>query len=255
MPAHTMKPSICVDGELANGFLLRCADAISERIATIPHISDHAFSDGLRDSHILLLTGMKRHGKDTAATVITQRALDAGLPQEGLSRRAFADPLKKLILDTAEENGLPFERAWLYGSEQERETVREELSAFGGPGLSGRRLMQLAGTELGRHVHGDDLWTNAWRQRLLDDAADGVRLVLAPDCRFPSEVLAARAAGATVLQMVRAEGLPHDPGAHVSERPLPEHLVDHRIQCAYEEIPQRVGGFWAEWGRARGLAY
>lgn len=67
---------------------------------------------------------------------------------------------------------------------------------------TGRRLLQLMGTEVGRHVD-NDMWVKIamWKSELV--IKQGARLVLWGDVRFDNEYLAIKRAGGKVIRVVR----------------------------------------------------
>lgn len=152
---------------------------------------------------IIGLTGFKQSGKDTAGRALVEL---------GYERKAFATPIYEhlLILDPLihfsasqatqlhELVGNPitdtvggYQRlSWLvtaFGWDNLKVTVPEV-----------RRLLQVYGTEVGRHNFGDDVW--------VDQALKGVRpadAVVFTDVRFPNELEAIHRLGGLVFRIVR----------------------------------------------------
>ena len=67
-----------------------------------------------------------------------------------------------------------------------------------------RKLLQLAGTEEGRDVYGEDIWCNAaqaWIQILASVSDKNPALFVVPDVRFPNEVDMIHSMGGRVLRI------------------------------------------------------
>lgn len=94
-----------------------------------------------------------------------------------------------------------------------------------------RRFMQLIGTEWGRGMIGPSLWLESWKRDFDDERLlDGVRLIVADDCRFPNEAELIKSMGGIVVEIVR-DGAGSESGAgHVSENRIPDRLIDITIR-------------------------
>lgn len=174
------------------------------------------------------ICGRKRHGKDSVGRILRENY--------GFRITAFADPVKRVAMDVY---GLSWEQC--YGDGPEKEAVEPRW------GLSPRVIMQRIGTEVGRSIHPD-----TWIRHTLDNilsAADGEGFVerddvgrrfsrvppavastlwAVTDVRFPNEADAIRAAGGTVLKVVRPSlGVPTD--EHPSETSVDLVVADHTV--------------------------
>lgn len=118
---------------------------------------------------IIAFTGLKGSGKDTAAAILVAN---------GFTTIKFADGLKNMLralLKTAGVSTVDIEK-WIEGEWKEKEC----------PVLRGktpRYAMQTLGTEFGRKMIADDLWTSITLSSI--NAVDGN--VVITDLRFPNE--------------------------------------------------------------------
>lgn len=223
-----------------------CLDVLSERIGSDDFNSmDHdCFLDSMSksDRQLLLIAGRKRHGKDTLAENVSD------LTDGQVTRIAFADPLKDIIMEATQTP-----REWLYGSESEKEMKRPYYQErFGGEAISARDLSQTFGTEGAHQAFGTDVWVNAWAGR----AANAEHpLVVVPDLRFPSEAdMAAdiRSIGPTSTgheRSVNARVWRYDrlfsecqTDGHVSEQDLPKSVIDMERICGDVEDNRAFAG-------------
>lgn len=151
-------------------------------------------------SHVRLIafTGYAGAGKDAAAATLV------GI---GYRRVAFADPLKQMLAAMLD---VPRERL---------EDRAFKDSPVPGLGKTPRELLQTLGTEWGRAHVAEDLWVRLAMQRAAQHA-----LVVMPDCRFPNEARAVRAAGGVVVHVVRPGVGPVN--SHLSDAGLPPELID-----------------------------
>ena len=161
---------------------------------------------------ILGITGHARHGKDAVAAVLVQRL--------GYTRIALADPLKAAARAM-------FGWTLMHTDGALKEAIDPRW------GISPRHVMQLLGTEfgqyeLGRHddfaaVTGRCLWVR--RALLAAERVDGD--VVIPDVRFHHEADAVRAAGGSILRVIRASvPVCRD---HTSESEMDEIIADDEI--------------------------
>jgi len=167
-------------------------------------------------TNLIGICGRKRHGKDSVGRILRAH--------HGYRLTAFADAVKRVAMDVY---GLSWEQC--YGDGPEKEAVDPRW------GLSPRVIMQRIGTEVGRSIHPD-----TWVKHTLDNvrsASEGEgfieredtwqRFATVPravahhfwavtDVRFPNEADAIRAAGGTIVKVVRPSlGTPTD--EHPSE--------------------------------------
>ncbi|GAC1529022.1 MAG: hypothetical protein NVS3B1_20520 [Marmoricola sp.] len=160
---------------------------------------------------ILGLCGRKGSGKDEAA-----KALIA----DGWVRMAFADPLRdmlRILNPIVRTDGLADRWAEVYDREG-YDRLKQLPEA--------RRLMQTLGTEVIRDFFGQDAWANMLL-RTVANMPPATRVVVT-DVRFNNEARALRAAGATIINVVRPDlGAPDD--AHISEVGVAQALVDRTL--------------------------
>ena len=170
------------------------------------------------------LTGRMGAGKDTV-----YERIKALLPNETVTRRAFADPLKNSVCA-------------LFGITREQlEQMKNNRHAWvhlvegdgGGSGHSVREFLQRYGTEAHRHIFGSNFWldqTLPYSEKHRAGTGDtsyylSEHVLVITDCRFPNEAQRVRDCGGKVFEVVGPEG-PMDPDApHASERALPANLI------------------------------
>lgn len=108
----------------------------------------------------------------------------------------------------------------------------------GEAGATPRALMQMIGTEWGRQMIGEDLWTGLWQKRVDEYGGD---LVVVEDCRFVNELAAAKAAGeAVVMRVVRPDNPNRTIGGvpgHASEA----NYLPHDVGVANQDGPLELG--------------
>lgn len=154
--------------------------------------------------HIVGLTGFIGSGKDTAAEYLIQNY--------GFKPVKFADGLK----DMMRAIGITTE-------ELEDRKLKEQPH----PLLCGRTpryAMQKLGTEWGRDLIADNIWTNLWATRCADK-----RLVVTADMRFFNEAAAIEANKGIMIRIRRPATDPAPetwPTLHASEKDIP-HLPVH----------------------------
>lgn len=169
------------------------------------------------------LSGAARSGKDTVGEFL-EREFD-------FKRYAFADPLKRAA---HEMFGLPLEQFY----EGDREVVNEFW------GFSPRQMLQLLGTEGGRKVFREDIWTKRAEQEWINhqnyvqnfsgggwvDYPPGFRGMVITDIRFENEAKFIKDMGGFVLHIERP-GFVGEVGVsnHASEAGYPDHLKDYTI--------------------------
>lgn len=166
------------------------------------------------------LSGAARSGKDTVGKYLVEK--------HNFKRYAFADPLKRAA---HEMFGIPLED---FHSDDKKEVVNEFW------GFSPRQIAQLLGTEGGRELFREDLWTKraelAWlqHQEYITDIApetfgniEGLSGMVVTDVRFPNEAEWIKDAGGIVIDIWRP-GADGNVGvaAHASEAGYPEELKD-----------------------------
>ena len=87
-------------------------------------------------------------------------------------------------------------------------------------GKTSRQFQQFLGTEMGRKLVGDDIWTNAFEKR-----AALFELVACSDVRFPNELDLIRSMGGKVYRVER-ETETNEYSLHESEKHIPTLDVD-----------------------------
>lgn len=150
------------------------------------------------------ITGKKRAGKDTFATLLGAAYRAQHGDQVRVERLAFADALKREICAVL---GITLEAL-----EADKEFYRP--------------VLQWWGTEWRRGKHGADYWVRLLRYRIERSPAD---LVLVPDVRFGDEAELIHALGGVV---VRVEKLGQDSAdAHASENAMNDYEPDMVVQA------------------------
>lgn len=158
-------------------------------------------------SHLLIgLHGLARTGKDTVARYLAAHY--------ALLSYAFADPLKQALAQM-----FNLTEAQLEGAAKEQNI--EWL------GKSPRQLMQLLGTEWGRHLVHPDLWLLLAEQNISNHLSiDQARYsgVVVRDVRFENEATWLRKQGGSVVHILRSEA--PSVASHSSESGLMIHDND-----------------------------
>lgn len=178
------------------------------------------------------LTGYKRCGKDTSASVLIE--------QFGFRKYAFADALREIAYATDPMISMDAAPGWMgehLPSEHHRysqiiDTLgyerAKEIPDF-------RRFLQRLGTEGIRSVFGENAWVDALDRRI---RRDGAEFVVVPDCRFRNEAEWVRKTG--VLWRVIRPGHGGDDN-HPSERDIPNLPVDNELVAeSVEELQKKV---------------
>jgi len=149
------------------------------------------------------LTGFARTGKTTAAQHLAS--------EHGFECYAFADPIREALGSMLNLGPEDFEGA-----------AKEQLIPW--LGRSPRQLMQLLGTEWGRHMISANIWMDLAEQRLngLADALDSSPGFVISDVRFENEADFIRKRGGVVIHLSRDDAPPvsnHSSEAGVSVQP------------------------------------
>ncbi len=145
-------------------------------------------------THIIGITGKKRSGKTEVRNYLTSHY--------GYRSINFADPLKHMLRSM----GLSYEELW--GSKKE---IKSDLLG----GKTPRHAMQTLGTEWGRNLISDDLWTRAWRYKITN--LEDLRVVT-DDVRFLNEAILIGSLGGTIIEIVRPRLQSED--SHQSEKEM-----------------------------------
>lgn len=113
-----------------------------------------------------------------------------------------------------------------------------------------RALMQRMGTEAGRDIHGEDLWTSLVEHKMRK-LGDRPRVVVT-DVRFPNEADWIRSIGGIVVEILRPQEFVDDLGsnaAHPSETmgwisPDVRLVNDSSIEALHQKIDRLMDGGW-----------
>lgn len=122
------------------------------------------------------LSGKFGSGKDFVA----KNVLYPLLPKKRTLFLAFADQLK---IDGIVKDGLDREK--VFGTKDEHT----------------RKVLQLRGTEQGRHVFGDDIWVRYVQEWMLIHTQRGIERFIIPDARFMNELKFIKDSGGWVLRI------------------------------------------------------
>ncbi len=170
------------------------------------------------------LTGPPGCGKDAAADHLAEA--------HGFARVAFADPIRQaaLILDP-----------YIPGAGRLSDVVHQygwTTAKTRWPEV--RRILQLLGTELGRQLHGEDVWITKTFARIGVMPLD--QSVVVTDCRFPNEAQAIREHGGLVVRINRSTTAPDAVMDHASEREsaglLPDYVLPNH--SSLDELHRRL---------------
>jgi len=144
------------------------------------------------------LAGRKGAGKDSAAKALLLN---------DYTNVKFAGPLKEMLRTLLTYRGVPVETI--------ERMIEGDMKEVPHPALEGRTAryaMQTLGTEWGRDLIGEDIWTNA--------ASDRIKVVgkaVMTDVRFPNEVTFVQDLGGVVYRIERPSVSENEASAHPSE--------------------------------------
>lgn len=150
----------------------------------------------------------------------------------GFEQAAFADPIRAMLIA-----GLDLQPH--YFSQQYKEQVIDSLHC------SPRRLMQLLGTEWGRNMVCDSIWTDLMARRLRVALHAG-RHVVVTDVRFKSEAGLICRLGGRIVRVLRPSGATTAHSAHQSEREQSQIICDNEIinngtlEQLYEQVDAAI---------------
>ena len=174
---------------------------------------------------IIGLTGAAMSGKDTVGAYLQKT--------HAFAPTAFADPIRTMLIA-----GLDLEP--YHFRPENKESVIAQLNC------SPRRLMQTLGTDWGRHIVADSLWTDIMARRLR--AADHLgEDVVITDVRFLSEADLVKRLGGEVWRVIRPGAATTEHSAHRSEREQSDISVDRSLinngtlEQLYEQIDAALG--------------
>lgn len=172
---------------------------------------------------IIGLAGYRGSGKTTAARVLAEKYNACELTFKETMLRGLCVIFGVPSISFEDRGAKEYPQTWLHGR-------------------SPRYVMQTFGTDWGRDMIHPDIWVDAVRREV--DACDAGLIVIS-DVRFPNEARMIRELGGTVIELVhtrlwapwysrlwdgvcrelRTWGL-----CHPSDKPLPDDLVDERIE-------------------------
>ncbi len=184
---------------------------------------------------IIGITGRLHSGKDTFADYLLAALLDAELAVT--VRTSFAKKLR----DVAEA---------AFGCRYETQEEKERLDEFwnsrirvhrtdaekaagpllGDEDVTGRRILQYAGTELFRERGHTNFWVFCLARAWETSKASGKRHLIITDCRFDNEARWVRDNGGMVIE-TRRPGISDVPVKHASERGVSPDLVSKSYTC------------------------
>jgi len=186
-------------------------------------------------NRVILVHGKKRSGKDAFAEILSESLIR-------VRRFAFADPLKEDLLRrfpmVMQHN--------LYGTNEEKEEVIPEL------GMSGRKLMQVYGTDMM-----SSLWLPVWANAALEKVKACLEqnpnhVIVVPDLRRTVELHTFQPYRPTMLKIVRPGKADDDD--HSSENELNDHK--------FSDVIMNTGNLWEyeekclkwinEWAKRKG---
>ncbi len=177
-----------------------------------------------RKPMIIGLMGQKQSGKDTVADIL---GLDYGF-----MKIAFADALKDSLIAFDPWLVQPAERLSVLVKREGWDVVKGKYPEV-------RKMLQRLGTDVGRDILGEDIWTRIMRTKLEQAIANGADVVI-PDVRFLNEAQTVLDYGGTLVRIARP-GLP-DEDMHVSEhewrRVMPDLLINN--DGTFEELREAV---------------
>lgn len=133
---------------------------------------------------IVGLSGLAGSGKSAVAEALVREL--------GFARVKFADPLKNMLRRMLADMGHTAEDIERHMEGDLKEVPMPEL------GVTPRHLMITLGTEWGRDLVHEDIWTRLWLAR-----AERFPLVVADDVRFPNEVALIRSMGGVYWRIER----------------------------------------------------
>lgn len=164
--------------------------------------------DPIMKPKIIALTGKKGSGKDTAAKALIE---------EGYQVVKFADGLKTMVRSLLYYAGFDNDAVEGLVEGDFKEQKIPELC-----NQSARHIMQTLGTEWGRELIGQDLWTSLTEQRI-----SRIPYSVVTDMRFPNELSCIKNLGGVTIRITRPALDFED--THPSEAYIDDLAVDHEI--------------------------
>lgn len=174
--------------------------------------------------------GRIKSGKDTVVDMMMNRF--AEYIDFAVKKTSFAEPLKRVCTD-------------ILGLTQEQVHSQEQKAMFNSFwGMTNRRILQKIGTEAMRRGFHPDVWTKLAELKVKDTPS--INYIFS-DVRFVNEAEMIRNCGGIIIQVCR-ESVEPPKGLrwmlhcikqwtkghfilreHISERPLPDELIDYKI--------------------------
>src|ERR1700730_6523222 len=130
------------------------------------------------------LSGFAQSGKTTAALYLEQKY--------GIRRKHIAEPLRAMLAVLLQANGLKSEEITRYLEGDLKEQVIPCL------GVTSRYAQITIGTEWGRELIGQNLWSDTWARGISDGES-----VMNDSVRFPNEAGAIKGLGGVVIMIKR----------------------------------------------------
>lgn len=133
---------------------------------------------------VIGLSGFAQSGKTTAALYLEKKY--------GVRRKHIAEPLRAMLAVLMQANGMESAEITRYLEGDLKESVVPCL------GVTSRYAQITIGTEWGRELIGQDLWSNTWAAGVKDGES-----VMNDSVRFPNEAAAIRGLGGVVIMIKR----------------------------------------------------
>jgi hypothetical protein len=130
------------------------------------------------------LAGFAQSGKTTAALHLEKKY--------GIRRKHIAEPLRAMLAVLLEANGMKSDEITRYLEGDLKESVIPCL------GVTSRYAQITIGTEWGREMINQDLWSNTWAAGVADGAS-----VMNDSVRFPNEAEAIHQLGGVIIMIKR----------------------------------------------------
>ena len=182
---------------------------------------------------IIAFTGRAGAGKTTAANLM-RLAADEHFATAQCAVLAFADPLRQAVNAVFPH----------LGDETFRSRKNDPIPSM--PGWSGRRILQVAGTDWFRSLD-RDVWIKNMEHRLSEYSSPR-NYVFVDDVRFPNEAQLIQRLGGKVYRVHRPSHSPLEgaAAAHASEAFVDSLFVDGEIANAgsLEEFGRTINDLW-----------
>lgn len=170
---------------------------------------------------IIGLTGPAFSGKDTVGVYLARA--------HNFSMLAFAEPIREALMAAFAIDPRQFKP-------DNKETVIDWI------GKSPRQLMQTLGTEWGRNLVKQTIWTDLMERRIGESIRAGDSDIVITDVRFWTEATLIARLGGEVWRVERPQGESTDHARHISDTEMvsiPAHRTltnDGTLEQLYEQI-------------------